>query len=150
MSRISIFPFVLGSTLVVLAALAVVPTTANACGGFFCSANAPVNQAAERIIFAKHADGSVTAVVQIQYSGPSEEFAWVLPVPGVPDVEVSSDLAFQRLQSASDPQYVATRVVEGRCRDASLFGTPSSDSDGSLNPNASFTPNGQGGVAVLA
>ena len=55
---------------------------AQACGGLFCSASAPVNQAAERIIFSKNADQTVTAVVQIQYQGPSEEFAWVLPVPG--------------------------------------------------------------------
>ena len=64
---------------------------AEACGGLFCLAAAPVNQAAERIIFTKNADDTVTAVVQIQYEGPSEEFAWVLPVPGIPDVDVSSD-----------------------------------------------------------
>ncbi|MGB5811126.1 MAG: DUF2330 domain-containing protein, partial [Polyangiales bacterium] len=71
-------------------------------------------------------------------------------VPGVPDVEVSSDLAFQRLQSASNPQYVATQVVEGRCREGSLFGTSSSDSDTGPDSNASFRPNDEGGVAVLA
>ena len=91
--------------------------TAHACGGFFCSANAPVNQAAERIIFSKNADSTVTAVVQIQYSGPSEDFAWVLPVPGVPDIAVSSDLAFTRLQTASNPQYTTTVEVEGECAD---------------------------------
>jgi hypothetical protein len=103
------------------AALALLLTTlsapAHACGGLFCSASAPVNQAAERIIFSKNADGTVTAVVQIQYEGPSEEFAWVLPVPGIPDVNVSSDLAFSRLQRASNPQYNFTTVVEGRCKE---------------------------------
>ncbi|MGB5221579.1 MAG: DUF2330 domain-containing protein, partial [Polyangiales bacterium] len=67
----------------------------------FCSATAPVNQAAGRIIFSKNEDGSVTAVVQIQYQGPSEEFAWVLPVPGIPEVNVSSDLAFARVLALS-------------------------------------------------
>ena len=47
------------------------PEPAEACGGFFCSASAPINQAAERIIFSKNADQTVTAVVQIQYQGPS-------------------------------------------------------------------------------
>lgn len=103
-----------GASLVALALIAD-PSPAGACGGFFCSANAPVNQAAERIIFAKNADDTVTAVVQIQYSGPSEDFAWVLPVPGIPDVNVSSDLAFRRLQAASNPQYITTTVVEGEC-----------------------------------
>lgn len=92
------------------------PTPAQACGGFFCSATAPVNQAAERIIFAQNGDGTVSAVVQIQYSGPSESFAWVLPVPGIPDVAVSSDLAFSRLQTASNPQYLLTVDIEGTCR----------------------------------
>ena len=102
--------------LTLLVASGAFPNTAKACGGFFCSANAPVNQAAERIIFSKNADNTVTAVVQIQYSGPSEDFAWVLPVPGIPDIDVSSDLAFTRLQNASNPQYNLTVSVEGECR----------------------------------
>lgn len=79
------------------------PDQAEACGGFFCSQQAPVNQAAERIIFSQNGDGTVTAVVQILYEGPSEEFAWVLPVPGIPDVGVSSDIVFTRLQAATNP-----------------------------------------------
>ena len=35
---------------------------AEACGGFFCSAQQPVNQAAERIIFADNGDGTITAL----------------------------------------------------------------------------------------
>lgn len=102
---------------------------AAACGGFFCSAAQPVNQAAERIIFSANSDSTVTAVVQIQYEGPSEEFAWVLPVPGVPDVDVSSDLAFSRLQQASNPQYILNTQVEGQCRDES-FGANNEAADG--------------------
>ena len=40
---------------------------AAACGGFFCSQQQPVNQAAERIIFADNGDGTITAVIQILY-----------------------------------------------------------------------------------
>ncbi|MFW2386722.1 MAG: DUF2330 domain-containing protein [Polyangiales bacterium] len=123
-----------GTTLALV--LSALQTPAHACGGLFCSASAPVNQAAERIIFSKNADGTVTAVVQIQYEGPSEEFAWVLPVPGVPDVNVSSDLAFSRLQQASNPQYNFTTVVEGRCKQVR----------GSDN-SASFGAGGSGGAA---
>ncbi len=112
MSRLQL-ALAFGSALFLALALSAQP--ARACGGLFCSAAAPVNQAAERIIFTKNADGTVTAVVQIQYEGPSEEFAWVLPVPGVPDVQVSSDLAFTRLQLASNPQYNLTTIVEGTC-----------------------------------
>ncbi|MFW6051967.1 MAG: DUF2330 domain-containing protein [Myxococcota bacterium] len=92
-----------------------VPSQAKACGGFFCNAGAPVSQAAERILFSKNADGTVTAVVQILYQGPAEEFAWMLPVPGSPEVRVSSDLAFQRLQMATNPVYQLQTVVEGEC-----------------------------------
>ncbi len=117
-------------------------TPAQACGGLFCSASAPVNQAAERIIFSKNADGTVTAVVQIQYEGPSEEFAWVLPVPGVPDIQVSSDLAFTRLQLASNPQYNLTTRVEGECLDdGSRVNFPS----GFLDNDAEFGGGGAGG-----
>ncbi|MBK7152468.1 MAG: DUF2330 domain-containing protein [Sandaracinaceae bacterium] len=100
----------------VASAWVVAPAPARACGGFFCSAQAPVNQAAERIIFADHGDGTVTAVVQVQYSGPSESFAWVLPVPGIPEVEVSSDLAFNRLMAVSNPLYLMNTTVDGVCR----------------------------------
>jgi hypothetical protein len=100
----------------VASAWVVGPAPARACGGFFCSAQAPVNQAAERIIFADHGDGTVTAVVQVQYSGPSESFAWVLPVPGIPEVEVSSDLAFNRLMAVSNPLYLMNTTVDGVCR----------------------------------
>jgi hypothetical protein len=121
---------------------------AQACGGLFCSASAPVNQAAERIIFSKNEDQTVTAVVQIQYEGPSEEFAWVLPVPGIPEVKVSSDLAFTRLQQASNPQYSFTTEVEGKCKSgdsSSAFG-PTADSE----TGGAGGAGGEGGVNVLA
>src|SRR5262245_8397177 len=83
-------------------------TPARACGGFFCSQAQPVNQAAERIIFADNGDGTVTAVIQILYEGPSENFSWLLPISTVPqgdDIAVASDLAFTRLQAATNPSY---------------------------------------------
>jgi MYXO-CTERM domain-containing protein len=127
------------------------PGPAHACGGLFCSAAAPVNQAAERIIFSKNADGTVTAVVQIQYQGPSEEFAWVLPVPGIPDVNVSSDLAFTRLQQASNPQYSFTTEVEGRCKH--VRGGRGDSAASGAGPSADFGTGGaggNGGVDILA
>lgn len=90
---------------------------AHACGGFFCDSAQPVNQAAERIIFSHDDEGNVTALIQIQYSGPAEDFAWVLPVSGSPTVGVSSNAAFQRLQQATNPQYQLTTRIEGSCRD---------------------------------
>ena len=50
------------------------PSTASACGGFFCS-NTPVNQSGERIAFVLE-DGHVEAHVEILYSGSAKKFAW--------------------------------------------------------------------------
>src|SRR5688500_15513173 len=89
-----------------------------ACGGFFCSQAQGVNQAAERIVFANNGDGTVTAVIEIQYQGPADEFSWLLPISSVPQgdqIAVGSSLAFQRLQQATNPQYTLTTRIEGTC-----------------------------------
>src|ERR1051325_4694462 len=101
--------FALGMT--ALGLFAAVPR-AHACGGLFCNRSQPVNQAAERILFVDHGDGSVTAVIEIKYEGPSSKFSWVLPVPGVPDVGVSSKGAFDRLQGLTNPQYTLQTQFE--------------------------------------
>jgi hypothetical protein len=149
MTKMSAKRFALGFVPVLALSLYLQPTPARACGGLFCSASAPVNQAAERIIFSKNADETVTAVVQIQYQGPSEEFAWVLPVPGIPEVKVSSDLAFTRLQLASNPQYNLSTVIEGDCLQGDF---PPSFPQGSVGVDGSGGTGGAGGsgVTVLA
>jgi hypothetical protein len=101
---------------------------AQACGGFFCDNVQPINQAAERILFAVEDDGSVTATIQILYSGDADSFAWVLPVAGSPEVSVSSNLAFARLQAATNPTYTLTTRVEGTCS-AGLLRSAGSESD---------------------
>jgi MYXO-CTERM domain-containing protein len=92
-------------------------TRAEACGGFFCDQAQPVNQAAERIVFADNGDGTQTAVIEILYEGPSEHFSWLLPISSVPtELKVASSSAFDRLQLATDPRYSLNRVVEGECK----------------------------------
>lgn len=63
--------------------LLAMPQRALACGGFFCNRQ-PVDQQAERIIFAVEPDGT-TMIVQIAYTGDPDDFAWILPVADVPD-----------------------------------------------------------------
>jgi Uncharacterized protein conserved in bacteria (DUF2330) len=125
---------------------------ASACGGFFCSQAAGVNQAAERIVFAHNDDGTVTAVIEIQYQGPSDKFSWLLPISSVPQADqiaVASSLAFQRLQQATNPQYQLNTRVEGTCDQDpddgfALTGDPSSE-EGAGGQSA-----GVGGVTVEA
>jgi len=79
---------------------------ASACGSFFCG-QTPVDQSAERIVFAVDED-SVTMIAQIAYMGSSEDFAWVLPLSEVPDVEslgTFSQAAMTQLDANTAPQF---------------------------------------------
>jgi len=96
-------------------ALLLPPNLAEACGGFFCNNLQPVQQTTERIVFVENDDGTYTGIVGIAYQGVAEEFAWVLPVVGSPEVGVSSDVALTRLDAATSPQYRLTTRVEGDC-----------------------------------
>lgn len=81
-----------------------------ACGGFFFCTNSPVDQNAKRIIFTQNGDGTVSAYVQIEYTGSAPDFSWILPLPaaiGVEDVEAPEDAmaAFRELEIATDPVF---------------------------------------------
>lgn len=85
-------------------ALLLSASAAYACGGFFCRL-VPIDQAGEQIIFRQ--DGNqVTAVVLIQYAGDADDFSWVVPVPGIPELSTGSDLVFAPLELATRPQFV--------------------------------------------
>lgn len=90
---------------VVLAAVSVAslvtPRPARACGGFFCS-NIPVDQSAERIIFAQ-VDNQIRAWVQIVFNGSAEDFAWVVPVAATPRLDVADSIIFTDLDQATGP-----------------------------------------------
>lgn len=87
---------------------------ASACGGFFCNRDFPIDQAAERIVFAVER-GEVTTHVQIAYEGAADDFAWIVPTPGVPELEVSSDALFTTLQQLTQPQFWLYTDVHGVC-----------------------------------
>ena len=81
------------------------PAVAFACGGFFCSAQ-PVLQTAERIVFEVEGD-EVTAYVQLQYVGDDFNFAWIVPVPSTPEIEVGVGQGmFEALDRQTRPQFV--------------------------------------------
>ncbi|MFN0248308.1 MAG: DUF2330 domain-containing protein [Kofleriaceae bacterium] len=62
-----------------------------------------VNQRAEQIIFEVE-PGWVTAHVLIKYAGAPESFAWIVPVPDIPELDVSPVAAFGLIDRASSPQ----------------------------------------------
>jgi hypothetical protein len=122
---------------------------AEACGGFWCSLQTPVNQSAEQIIFVDHPDETVTAIVQINYVGPSEKFAWVIPIPGDPVIEVSSNTAFARLDQATMPQYQVERHVEGTCAPSPDFLSDSSCAVCAGAPSAMSAPGAAPPIMVV-
>jgi len=130
-----------------LPTLALAPSDAQACGGFFCSATNPVNQAAEHIVFAQNGDGTVTAVIEIQYQGPAEQFSWLLPISSVPmgdEIAVASNAALQRLKQATNPQYNLTVRVEGTCDQREFDNLNSQGPRGSSAPTVDLTSGGKG------
>jgi hypothetical protein len=83
----------------------------HACGGLFCQ-NSPVDQNAERIIFTQNGNGTVTAIIQIQYTGFAEDFSWILPIPEpitaeALEVPETATNAFIELETATNPVFIA-------------------------------------------
>lgn len=93
--------------LLALALAWLAPAPALACGGFFCGQQ-PVDQQAERILFAVGST-QTDMIVQISYRGEASEFAWVLPlgfVPETSDLGTFSPLALTQLDANTAPIFV--------------------------------------------
>lgn len=135
------------------ALLAFAPSTALACGGFFCS-SVPIDQSKEKIIFGiDEAAGTVEVHVQIFYQGDAKKFAWVVPVPGVPDVALSSDELFQQLGYRTQPYFSLTTEERGTCEydGGGWYGGWYGEGDASAGGGVGGSPtNNNGGVDVLS
>lgn len=111
------------STVLLTALLASTP--AQACGGLFCDTVQPVVQNAERIVFGMDKDtGSVETHVQVFYEGPSEDFAWIVPVPAAPELFVSTQALFDTLALRTAPTFQLVRIDEGRCQEDNRLALP--------------------------
>ncbi len=96
--------------LLALLAAGLTAATTLACGGFFCL-NSPINQQVERIIFTQRGR-DITAYVQINYTGEDESFAWVVPVPSVPEVDVVEMGMFTELDTMTAPVFIPPPMPE--------------------------------------
>lgn len=83
--------------------LLLTPLFAAACGGLF-SADSYTEQSAERLIFTVDS-GQVTLYEQVRYTGSPRDFAWVLPVPDVPQVDTAPVSLFQDLDRQTAPRF---------------------------------------------
>ena len=105
-----------------LPALMLLPAPqSRACGGFFCS-NFPMNQVAENILFIQ-GEGTITTHVQLQYSGAASDFAWILPIPSVPELAVSHNQIFTLLQFATQPGFQLNFQDDAGCGFPPIFRT---------------------------
>lgn len=90
---------------------------AQACGCLVMNdVSVPTVQAGERILFAP-ANGTVTAIIQIQYQGKPGDFGWLVPLPSIPKnragqdgIDVSTDEVFAKLVATTSPSYTLTPV----------------------------------------
>lgn len=124
-------------------AATITPQSASACGGFFCGFQ-PVDQSAERIIFKVNKNKTVTMAVQVQYQGAAEDFAWVLPLPEVPDASSLATFplgAMIGLDARTGPQF----MIPDECQSGLRFAE--ADAAGGP-PQASPSGNDDGGVTV--
>lgn len=105
MKRFRIFALLLLFGITILGILSLFQTPAEACGGLFCR-NVPVDQQGEQIIFTINSDGTISAYVQINYTGFAPDFSWVVPVPNVPEVNVAEMPMFRELARLTAPQFI--------------------------------------------
>jgi len=95
--------------------LAIPAQEAHACGGFFCSQE-PIDQSGESILFAVDEEaGTVSTHVQISYEGAAEDFAWIVPVPDIPDLFLSTDQLFGQLDARLSAQFWLDWQYPGEC-----------------------------------
>jgi hypothetical protein len=86
------------------------PPKAEACGCFVPPEPPPqsekeyaVNQQSEQIVFEVR-DGKTSAHILIRYEGNPEEFAWLLPVPTPPELNLSETELFTLINEATFPE----------------------------------------------
>ena len=93
------------------------PAPAEACGGFFYDVSeiVPVEQNTERMLFEVNADGTITALMEIRYTGAAEDFSWIVPVPDLPDLGVAPPETLALLDAATRPTIIPppTRCTQG-------------------------------------
>jgi len=113
--------------------LAIAPELVSACAAIF-SPEAQVRQSAQRIIFAVDRQaGMVEAYVSVNYVGTAENFAWVVPLPSNPQVDVVEAESFSQIERATEPRF--------------LF-PPKSCLELSLGAGSGAPPGAEGGVNI--
>jgi hypothetical protein len=92
--------------IILIAAVCIFPDTAIAAGAFFPQSGKPAPTIAQVQCAVLLDNGQVTMVLQPYYSGDREPFAWVIPVPALPDTDCANTLLlnpFPKMDIRTDP-----------------------------------------------
>jgi MYXO-CTERM domain-containing protein len=119
-----------------------------ACGGFFCN-NVPVDQGGEDILFGVDEDkGEVTVHVKIDYVGDAPDFAWIVPVPQVPEILLSSRRVFDELAYRTATVWNLSSEEVYSCTNDYYYGGYAED--GATYSSSTFADTGAPGVQVIS
>jgi hypothetical protein len=102
-----------------------------------------VDQVGERIVFTVNSDGTITSLIEIQYTGSAEDFSWILPIPtaiGADDLAIpeGAESVFDELHQLTDVRFIAPPRPE--CADVDV---PMADS--SAEPEVEVFASGEVG-----
>lgn len=93
------------------------PSPTHAWGGTFSEAGpvAPrVEQSGETVLF--WLDGThIEAHIQIQYEGEPEGFAWIVPVPAMPEIQIGSQALFDNVLETTAPAFAVGSRSASEC-----------------------------------
>lgn len=101
----TIIAFALGVTAVSVAHI----EEAKACGGCFVQQTENTQVTSHRMILSISPEAT-TLWDQITYSGAPESFAWLLPVKGLADLQLSSDALFEMLDQMTAVQVISPQI----------------------------------------
>ncbi len=97
-----------------------------AASGVLIAADDQIRQAGLNVIFAIDGQANqTTAYMQLDYVGNPAEFAWILPVPSTPKLEVVEAGSFAELHSLTDPR--VTFPAPPACFTPTLGTAPTAD-----------------------
>ena len=134
-----------------------------ACGGLFCDgpppnpfAPLPVAQNGENVVFGITKDPAggaptITAHIQILYTGEAAKFSWVVPVEAVPVLSTGSDRLFSALAGVTQPRFIPDYETSGTCLPDMYNNYPpvfGGTATGSAGSTGAAGAGGAGGVTV--
>lgn len=128
----------------VVALVSVWSADADACGGCFVPPDESTQVTGHRMLLSVSME-QTTLYDQIEYEGDPASFAWVLPIKGVADIGVSSDLIFNQLGFDTSVSVVPPPLD---CPSSTCW--DEDDSFGSTGAGGAGAPTADGGVEVIA